>query len=314
MTNTPFLTIVSPVFGAERIVDELVRRIIDAVRPLGSFEIVLVDDRSRDNAWLRIVEQSRLHPEVRGIRLSRNSGQHAAIAAGLAEARGDYVVVMDCDLQDDPAEIPRLLAAAREGYDVVLTEHPTRRHAWFRNVEARLYLRFVAALTADDSETVGRGSFSLLSRKVVDGYNEIGDMHAHYLVNIKYLGFRQTRVEVRHDDRYEGRSTYTFGRLVRLAVDGVVSNSVRLLNLVVVAGLTLFGLSLIGTVALIVSYFVRGALAGFTSLMVAFLLMTGAVLCSVGVVGIYVGRIFEQVRGRPRYFVDQRVGENGGDG
>jgi dolichol-phosphate mannosyltransferase len=313
MKGTPAISIVSPVFGAERTIGELVGRIIDAVRPLGEFEIVLVDDRSRDNGWLRIVEQSGLHPEVRGVRLSRNTGQHAAIAAGLAEARGDYVVVMDCDLQDDPAEIPRLLAAAREGYDVVLTRHPSRQHGRFRNLGARLYLRFVAMLTTDDSETVGRGSFSLLSRKVVDGYNEIGDVHAHYLVNIKYLGFNQTVVEVQHRERFEGRSSYTFGRLLRHAVDGIVSNSVRLLNLVVVAGLALFGLSLIGVAVLIVSYVVRGALAGFTSLMVVFLLMTGAVLCCVGVVGIYVGRIFEQSRDRPRYFVDQRVGQSGGD-
>ena len=310
MTGAPLISVVIPVFGAEHIVGELVRRIIEAVRLLGPFEIVLVDDRSHDHGWLQIVEQSRLHPEVKGVRLSRNSGQHAAIAAGLAEARGEYVVVMDCDLQDDPAEIPRLLSAAREGFDVVLTDHPKRRHHRFRNLGAALYLRLVAALTSDDSETIGRGSYSLLTRKVVDGYKEIRDVHAHYLVNLRYLGFAQTCVEVPHHDRYEGRSSYTFGRLVRHAVDGIVSNSARLLNLVVVAGLGLFGLSLLGVGALIVSYFVRGALAGFTSLMVVFLLMTGAVLFSVGVVGIYVGRIFEQSRGRPRYFIDQRVGED----
>ena len=281
MTDRPLLSVVSPVFGAERILPELVRR---------------------------IVEQSRMHPEVRGVRLSRNSGQHAAIAAGLAESRGEYVVVMDCDLQDDPSEIPRLLAAARDGHDVVLTEHAQRKHAWYRNIGAQCYMRLIALLTTDDAETIGRGSYSLLTRKVVDGYNRIGDTHAHYLVNIKYLGFEQTRIVVQHHPRFEGRSTYSFGRLLRHAVDGIVANSVRLLNLVVVAGLVLFGLSVLGVITLIVSYFVRGALAGFTSLMVVFLLMTGAVLCSVGVVGIYVGRIFEQSRGRPRYFVDQRVG------
>jgi glycosyltransferase involved in cell wall biosynthesis len=311
MSDTPLISVVSPVFGAEGIVPELVTRIISAVRPLGSFEIVLVDDRSEDDGWREIVEQSRLHAEVRGIRLSRNSGQHTAIAAGLAEARGDYVVVMDCDLQDDPAEIPRLLAAARDGHDVVLTEHPLRRHGWFRNLGARCYLHLVELLTGDDSETVGRGSYSLLTRKVVDCYNEIGDTHAHYLLNLKYLGFDQAHIEVRHDERYAGASSYTFGRLVHHGVDGIVANSVRLLNLVVVAGLALVGLSAIGIVALIVNYFVRGALAGFTSLMVVLLLMTGAVVCSIGVVGIYVGSIFEQTRSRPRFFVDQRIGQTG---
>jgi len=148
----------------------------------------------------------------------------------------------------------------------------------------------------------------LLSRKVVDAYNRIGDVQAHYLVNIKYLGFDQTLVEVQHDERFEGASSYTFARLVRHAADGVVANSLKLLNLVVVAGLALFGLSVLGVIGLIVNYFARGALARFTSLMVVFLLMTGAVLCSVGVVGLYVGRIFEQSRGRPRYFIDQRTG------
>lgn len=309
MTDRPLISVVSPVFGAERIVEELVRRILEAVEPLGTYEILLVDDRSTDDGWARIVEQSQVVAGLRGIRLSRNSGQHAAISAGLAAARGEYVVIMDCDLQDDPAEIPKLLAAARDdGYDVVLTEHVERRHASWRNLGALAYLGLVSKLTGDRSESIGRGSFSLLSRKVVDAYNQISDFHAHYLVNLKYLGFDQVRVEVEHRERYEGESSYTVSRLMRHAIDGVVSNSIRLLTLVVVTGIVLFLVASVGAVALVVSYLFRGALAGYTSLMVVFLLMTGAVLCSVGVVGIYVGRIFEQSRGRPRFFVDQMVG------
>ena len=305
--TVPLLSVVSPVFDAESIVPELVHRIRSTVAPLGSFEIVLVDDRSRDQSWKSIVAMCEQFPEVRGVRLSRNFGQHAAIAAGLEASRGSYVVVMDCDLQDDPASISDMLGLAYGGADIVLTHRSVRRHSWFRNLGAVVYGKIVALLSEDAVSNPGQGSFSLLSRKVVDAYTQFGDVHAHYLGTIRYLGFDQSTLEVEHADRLDGSSSYTLTKLFKHAVDGVVSQSLRILHLSVSIGFGLFILSALGIVYLIVSFMARGALPGFTSLMVMILLTSGFVLMSVGVVGVYLGRVFEQVKGRPRFVVDETI-------
>ena len=242
--------------------------------------------------------------EVRGIRLSRNFGQHAAIAAGLSGARGQYVVVMDCDLQDDPRHIPSMLAIAQNGADVVLTDRGLRRHSMFRNLAARVYTKTVSVLSGNQRSRLGQGSYSLLNRKVVDAFLELQDIHVHYLGTLAYLGFNQEVINVEHSERFDGKTSYTFCKLAQHAVDGIVSQSLRLLYLAVSIGMALFLISMLGVVYLVVSYFIRGALAGFTSIMVMILLTSGVVLMSVGVVGVYVGRVFEQVKARPRFVVD----------
>jgi dolichol-phosphate mannosyltransferase len=307
MDNQPLISIVSPVYQAADIVEALVHRVSESVADLGSYEIVLVDDRSPDDSWIEINRMCCKFAEVRGIRLSRNFGQHAAIAAGLRHARGDYVVVMDCDLQDNPGYIATMLAAARRGADVVLTERPTRQHSHFRNVGARMYNRAIQILSGRRA-SLGQGSYSLLTRKVVDAYLGLNDFHAHYLAALSFLGFEQATIEVDHAERLSGKSSYTLGKLARHAVDGIVSQSVRLLYLAVSVGMGLFLLSMVGVLYLVVSYFVRGALPGFTSLGVIVLLTSGVILMSIGVVGVYLGRVFEQVKGRPRYVVDLVVG------
>jgi polyisoprenyl-phosphate glycosyltransferase len=314
MTNVDdhvLISIVSPVYGAAEIVPELVRRLIAAVEGLGTFEIVLVDDRSPDASWAQIRAASEADRRVRGIRLSRNFGQHRAIRAGLDIARGDYVVVMDCDLQDDPDYIPTLLAEARAGKDIVYTYKRQRRHSWFRNVAAGLYFRIYNALIGDPAHVarMGIGSYSILTRKVVNEYRRLPDAHAHYLMNLRSLGFEHALLEIEHRDRYAGESSYTWRRLVRHAIDGIVSQSVRLLNLSVGVGVAFCGLAMIGIVVLIVSYLVRGALAGYTSLAVLILLVSGLIMLSIGVMGLYIGRIFEQVKGRPLYVVDVALNE-----
>lgn len=309
--SRPLLTVVSPVYRAEGIVDELVTRLRQELAPLGTYEIVLVDDRSPDASWDRIVANCGQHPEVVGVRLSRNVGQHPAISAGLSVARGEYVVVIDCDLQENPKYIGDLLAQARDGADIVYTYKRRREHSRFRNLTARSYFAVLEFLRADDAHLtrMGVGSFSLITRRVVDAYARIGDVHAHYLSNLQRLGFRSAQVEIEHEPRFEGRSSYSFGKLLRHAVDGIVSQSVRLLNVATALGFGLFALSLVGAAYLVISYLVRGALVGYTSLMVMFLLLAGVILMSIGVLGLYVGRIFEQVKGVPPFIIDRVVRE-----
>lgn len=295
-----------PVYGCGPCVDALYRRVVAALDRVEQWELVLVDDRSPDDAWPKLESLARHDRRVRALRLSRNFGQHAAITAGLTEAGGDLVVVMDCDLQDPPEEIPRLLSVAREGYDIVLTERDQRRQAWHRRVGARLYFRARNVLLGQQMNTE-YSTLSVLSRKVVDAFLSIGDRDRQYMLIVHWLGFRRTVVSLAHDERHEGRSSYTLAKLLQVAVDGMFFQTTRLLRWIVYAGfaVALAGLALAGV--FIGLYFTSSPLPGFTSLAVLFLIVGGFIICSTGIAGLYIGKIFEQVKGRPLFVIDERV-------
>jgi polyisoprenyl-phosphate glycosyltransferase len=306
----PLLSIVSPVYQAEGIVDEFVRRVYQTLDSIAdSYEIILVDDGSPDEGWRQIVINCSQHYFVKGIRLSRNFGQHIALTAGLQAASGEFVVVMDCDLQENPKYIPELLAKAREGFDIVLTRKRTRQHSFFKNITARMFYWIFNHLTdgAENRSNLQSGTLSLLSRKAADAFCRINDCHRHYLMVVRLLGFRSDYIDVEHDKRLEGKSSYTFSKLARHAIDGITSQSVRLLHFSVAFGFVLSFLSGLWAAYLFVQYFVHGAVPGYTSIMMMLSLATGLILTSIGIVGTYIGKIFEQVKGRPLYFIDETV-------
>jgi dolichol-phosphate mannosyltransferase len=305
-TDRPLLSVVSPVYGAERLVGEFVRQVMVAAERLTPrFELVLVEDGSPDRSWEEIAAACRRDHRVKGLRLSRNFGQHRAITAGLAHARGDWVAVMDCDLQDDPADLARLLEKGQEGHDIVFTVKGRRRHGWLKNLGARVFSGLFNQLTDGPRSSAQIGSFSLLNRRALDAFLRIGDVHRHYLMVLRWLGFRAAYVPVEHLARPSGRSSYGPRRLLRHALDGLTSQSDRLLWLALSASFAFLASSLGGVVFLVVSYLRSGFKEGWTSTVVLILLGTGAVLFSVGVVGIYVGKIFDQVRPRPLYLVQE---------
>jgi dolichol-phosphate mannosyltransferase len=304
----PLISVVSPVYRAEDIVDEFVRQVRQGLeRVTADFEIVLVEDGSGDGTWPRIAAACAADARVKGIKLSRNFGQHYAITAGLEFARGAHVVVMDCDLQDDPAFIPDLYAKAAEGYDVVLTSKPERAHGFFKDLTARLFarsLQWAGGMSAPDWLV---GGYSILSRRAVDGVLGITDVHRTYLGMVRWLGLPLAQVPVVHRARHRGKSSYSLKRLVRHAIDGWVSQSNRLLYLSVAMGFS-FLLAAILLIALIfIVYFLRGFAQGWPSLVVLILTCTGTVLMSLGVLGLYVGKIFDQVRSRPLYVVERTL-------
>lgn len=308
----PLLSIVSPVYRAEEAVPELVRRIRREVAPLTEqFEIVLVDDGSPDRSWERIQECCRDEPRVVGIKLSRNFGQHAAITAGLAHARGEWMVVMDCDLQDNPRYIPQLYREGLRGYDIVYTVKERREHARLKNWSAGLFVRISNWLSSGDRADPRIGAYSLVSRRVVDAFLKLPDAHRHYLVLLRWLGFPSTAIPIRHEPRLVGRSSYSFRVLIRHSIDGIVSHSDKLLYLSVAIGFAFLSLSLLGAFGLALAYFVLGFREGWTSTIVLILLTTSIILLSIGTAGIYIGKIFEQVKQRPLYLVDQIESSSG---
>lgn len=307
--TAPFeVSVVVPVYGCRDCLRDLCERISVTLAET-QYQIVLVDDRSPDDTWKVIEKLSTQYP-ITALRLSRNFGQHAAITAGLAEAEGRWIVVMDCDLQDRPEEIPRLLAKAGEGYDVVLARRKQRQDSPFRRIAARLYLRLMRSLVHYDGDEFG--SFSVISTQVATAYLELGDTSRHYLFILHWLGFETTAIDVEHAERESGNSSYTFERLLRHALDGIMFQSTVLLRWIIYLG---FAVALIG-VGLAVWFGCQAFLAtpppGWTSLAVLTLLIGGFIILSTGVAGLYIGKIFEQVRQRPLYVVDRRIKREAG--
>lgn len=310
MNSAIELSIISPVYRAEKIVDELVRRIRETVDAMKvSYEIILVEDGSPDNSWEKIKENAQKFPEVKGIRFSRNFGQHYAITAGIRVASGNYCIVMDCDLQDNPGYIPKMLALAYKGNDIIFTMKKTRKHSFFKNISAGLFFRIFNYLTDNKTAKADAtvGNYSLLSRKAMDAFCQIKDTHRHYLMVLRLLGFKTEYMEIIHDTRFEGKSSYTFSKLIAHAINGITSQSDKLLRISITVGFSCFALSILWVLALIILYFTHGLVPGYTSLMAVILLSTGLILMSIGVAGIYIGKIFEQVKDRPLYFIDTRI-------
>jgi len=300
------LSVVVPVYGcADCLValhDRLSRSVVSVT---DRYELIFVDDRSLDGGWEVLRSLARRDPHVRAFRLSRNFGQDAAITAGLAQARGEWAVVMDCDLQEAPEDIPRLWAASREGYDIVRTTRRGWRHSAFRRMTSRAYRR----LTLETDVRPDYSNLSLLSRRVIDAFLRLRDRDREYMIALDWLGFDSTTIEIEHAERHAGESGYTLRGLVRVALDGMFFQSTVLLRVVVLVGFLVALAGAILAVYEVVDYFVEpgNRVPGFASLAVLLLLLAGFIIVSVGVVGLYVGRIFEQVKNRPLYLIDSET-------
>ncbi|HEY0631827.1 MAG TPA: glycosyltransferase family 2 protein [Thermoleophilaceae bacterium] len=299
------LSVVVPVYGCADCVGALYRRLVDALEEVTDrFELIFVDDRSPDGAWEALLSLAPDDPRVRRFRLARNFGQHAAITAGLSQSRGAWTVVIDCDMQDPPEEIPRLYSIAKSGYDFVLTKRLSRSQPWLRRVAGRAYFRMRNVFLKTDMDTE-YATLSILSRKVVDAFLRIGDRDRQYMLILHWLGFDHTVVEIEHSDRHAGRSSYTFSSLMRVAIDGMFFQTTILLRWIVYLGFIVAVIGVGLAVFLTVAYFIARPFPGWTSLAVLILLSTGTILISTGVTGLYIGKIFEQVKDRPLYLFDE---------
>jgi glycosyltransferase involved in cell wall biosynthesis len=301
------LSVVVPVYGCVDCLRALEERIRAALEPaVSSYELVLVDDRSPDGAWAEIRRLAAADPRVRGVRLSRNFGQHAAITAGLSESRGQWTAVMDCDLQEPPEALPELMAKAREGFDIVHTRRQTPSQSWLRRGLGQLYFRVRDAL---QQTSTGRdhGTMSVLSRPALEAFLSLGDRDREYLALLGWLGFETTIVEVGHAERHAGRSSYSLRRLVGVAVDGIFFQTTVLLRWIVFAGFTVAAIGALLALYLLTVWVFDDPPSGYTSLAVLLLLLSGMTIVCVGVTGLYVGKTFEQAKGRPLFIVAERA-------
>jgi len=309
MSAPPFLSVVSPVYQAANCLEEFAARLIAVLSGITeSYEVILVDDGSFDESWEAIRNIASRRTQVRGLRLSRNFGQHLAIASGLAVSRGAWVVVMDCDLQDPPDLIPDLLAKANEGYDIVTTVRSTRSASLFRRAASGMFY-YLARLLSSPHVTPNANTLSLINQKVVAAYLRTFDRYSAYPFILNWLGFRAARIEIHHDQRVAGESSYTFGKLFRFALDVLVSQSTRLLHISTVTGLLFSVMSLLQILYVIHLKLTRSILPGWASVMALLWLVGGTVLFSLGVIGLYLSRLFEQTRNRPPFVVSDSTTE-----
>jgi glycosyltransferase involved in cell wall biosynthesis len=312
-SDAPELSVVVPVYGCARSLEHLHSRLVPVLREIaGTYEIVLVDDRAGDGSWPVIEQLAAEDESVRGVLLSRNFGQHAAITAGLSYARGDWVVVMDCDLQDPPEDIPRLYAKALEGHDIVFGRRTNKPTGRIRRGLASLYFKGLQVFTG--ARLDGQyGTFSVISRRVVHGFLEMRDQDRHYLMILNWLGFDTTSVDYDPAHRYEGRSSYSLPKLISHALDGVFFQTTVLLRWIIYLGFVVATIGIGLAVYFGVERVAGHAYPGWTSLAVLVLILCGFIILSLGVTGLYIGKLFDQTRGRPIYVVDRVVEHEGND-
>ena len=308
MSDAPDISVVSPIYCCAECLRALCDRIGSTLGSIGaSYEIVLVDDASPDAAWPVMRELAASDARIKAVGLSRNFGQHAAIAAGLEHASGRWIVVMDCDLQDRPEEIAALYAKAREGYDIVFAEREERQDGWFKRNSSRAFIALLNWLSGADYD-YRTANFGIYSRAVIDAIRSMGDRARFFPVMVRWTGFRRTSIPVQHDARGNGGSSYTLRKLVKLALDIMLSYSDKPLRLVATAGIVI-SLIALGMAGFSLYRYQHGdiTVAGYTSVIASMWLLAGVMLFCMGIIGLYVGRVFESVKSRPIFIVRERV-------
>jgi dolichol-phosphate mannosyltransferase len=308
-----FISVVSPVYQAEKIITELIIRLEKELSKITHiYEIILIEDCSNDKSWEEIIKIASTNDKVKAVKFSRNFGQHAAIKAGLEMAKGDCCIVIDCDLQEDPKYIHKLIEEWEKGNEIVLTIKKKRSHSKFKNISAVLFNFIFNLLANKKTSKVSSqiGSFSLISRKVIVAFNQFNDYQFHYLMVLRWLGFKKSYIYITHNARFDGKSSYNFTKLVNHALVGIIYQSDKLLRFGIYIGFIFSLFSLISIVFIIVNYLISGYQPGWASLFVLISFSTGLILMGIGILGLYIGKIFEQVKNRPQYIISEKINFN----
>ncbi len=304
------ISVVIPVYGCKAALPELHRRLTESLSQItNEYEIILVDDNCPQNSWEEIVELCQKDEKVKGFHLSRNFGQIRAITAGLDKSKGDWVVVMDCDLQDRPEAIVELYQKAQEGYDVVFARRTERVDTAVTKFLSKTFYKVYDYFTdgAFDSSIC---NFSISRRKVIGSYCSMREHNRAFTMFIRWLGFKETAIDLKADARFEGTSSYNLQRKLKMAFEIITSQSNKPLFFSVHAGFLIALCSFLYIVYLMIRALVVGdVLSGWTTIVASIYLMGGLLLIAIGVVGIYIGNIFEEAKNRPLYVIAEALNE-----
>lgn len=300
------ISVVTPVYGCCKSLNSLYERLKSTLTSITSdFEIIMVNDASPDDSWDTIKKLANLDTRVKGINLSRNFGQHYAITAGLDFAQGDWIVVMDCDLQDQPEEIIKLYNKAQEGFDVVFGRRVDRRDNFLKILTSKLFYKIYDYFTESNVDNT-IANYSIISKKVLKNLRKLKEQNRSYPLSINWIGFNRTNINIKHASREEGKSAYTIDKLISLAIDSIVSQSNKPLKLSIKLGFLLSFLSTLYAFWLIARYFLYGTIVeGWTSVMVSLYFIGGLIFANMGILGLYIGKIFDETKNRPLYIISE---------
>lgn len=302
------LSVVIPTYKAQGCLKALYERLTAALRAIGkSYELIFVEDCGPDQSWAQLKALADADEHVSAYKLSRNFGQQMAITAGLSKARGNWTVVMDCDLQDPPELIEAIYQRALQGYDIVFTRRKQRTHSLLRLWASKIYFAIVN-LFSQSHAGGSYGAFTIISAEVREAYLKFFDVNRHYLMILFWLGYDSAEIEYEQGNRYEGESSYGLYALIKLALSGVFFQTTVLLKLIVCLGFAVSSIGLAIAFWAFVQYFLHGSLPGWTSLTILVLLLGGVTLTCQGIVGLYVGEIFDQVKNRPLFVIAREYG------
>ncbi len=310
------ISVVVPIYKAEACLHELYRRLRLTLEGMAlNFEIIMVEDCGGDGSWSIICELAQKDARIKGLQFSRNFGQHHGITAGIDHCCGDWVVIMDCDLQDQPEEIPRLYAKALQGYEVVLARRGQRRHSLLKRSVSRMFYATLNYL-ADMHYDAEVGNFRIISNKVVVYYRQMRENLRFFGGLVDWMGFPTASINVEHAERYAGETTYSFSKLWKLGIETIIAHSDKPLRLAIRFGFLMSFGALIYAV-MIVYEALQGSytVLGWSSLMASIYFLGGVVISLLGIIGLYLGKTFDETKCRPLYIINHKTfaGQEAGD-
>ena len=307
-TEKTILSIVSPVYRGEKMVHELVARVVAAVSTITSdYEIILVNDASPDGSWNEIVKECKQNPRVKGVNLSRNFGQHYAITAGLSKVSGEWIVVMDCDLQDRPEDIPALYAKAQEGYDIVFARRVVKHVGWWKRFSSELFHAVIDWLSGTKSDPA-IANFGIYCRKAIDEYNKIPQQARAFGEILEIVGFTRGYIDVEQDESARGESSYTLVKLLIHSFRIIITSTNKPLRMAVTMGMCMAGMAFLLALYNVIAKWVGIIrMDGFTTTVFSIWFVGGLLLSMMGVLGLYIGAIFDQVKGHPLFVIKDEV-------
>jgi len=308
-SNHPYISVVIPVYGCRACLYELYSRLVNTLESINhNFEIIMVNDACPQNSWEILKELAEKDQRVRAINLSRNFGQLKAVLAGLDCATGDWIVVMDCDLQDSPEEITRLYNKAQEGYDAVFGRRNERKDTLIKRFNSFWFYKFYNYFT-DGAFDHSLCNYSICSRIVIDNYLKLREQSRAFTLFIKWMGFNQAHIDIDHVNRADGKSSYTLKKRWNLAQDIITTQSNKPLRFSIGLGMFVSMAAFIYTLGLVIQYLLHThtPVSGWTSLIVSLYFLSGLILMNIGIVGIYIGKIFDETKARPIYIIKDMI-------
>lgn len=303
------LSIVIPVFNENDLIKELLTRVkFNAELITSDYEIIVIDDGSRDATWDEIKLEAQKTKKIKALNFSRNFGHHYAITAGLFNATGDWVVVMDGDLQDRPEVIPDLYNTAQKGFDIVFVSRTNRPESAPYRLAQKVFYVILNLLSGIDFDS-RQANFSIINKKVVEAFKTFPENARFYATTVMWLGFDKTFILADHGTRHSGESSYTLKKRIKLALDIILAFSERPLNFAIGLGLSMSLFASLVIIYLIVGiFYLEYVFDSWLILLTSIFFMGGLILTILGIIGVYVGRIFNQVKNRPLYIIKESIG------